>query len=474
MMMRVLSLVAAFLIFPDIALAATGIDGRNMGLVWGLPFVGILLSIALGPLLFASVWHHHYGKITAFWAVCVLVPLALTFGPGAAFQSFLHAILLEYMSFIILLFALFTVAGGIFMKGNIHGSPTTNVGLLALGGFLASFIGTTGASMVMIRPMIRANDNRKHNVHVVVFFIFIVSNIGGALTPLGDPPLFVGFLRGVDFFWTTKNLLWETLFVSIIVLTAFFVIDAYFYKKEGIIAPDRTPDSTISLKGLNNLPLIGVIIGAILISATWKPGISFSVYGNTLELQNLLRDAVLLVTAFISMKITNPAYRAANDFNWEPIREVAKLFLGIFICIIPVLAILSAGREGAGAALVNAVTLPNGLPNNMAYFWLTGALSSFLDNVPTYLVFFELAGGDAQALMGYVPGKEYLATTLMAISTGAVYMGANTYVGNAPNFMVYAIAKDMGVKMPSFFGYMLWSGAILIPTFMLCTWVFFG
>jgi Na+/H+ antiporter NhaD/arsenite permease-like protein len=469
---------ALFLIaLPSQALAASGIDGKAMGLIWGLPFIGILLCIALGPLLFARVWHHHYGKISAFWAACVLVPLALTQGVGAAGQSFLHAMLLEYMSFIILLFALFTVAGGILVEGNIKGRPATNTVILGGGALLASFIGTTGASMVLIRPIIRANDNRRYNVHVVVFFIFLVSNIGGALTPLGDPPLFVGFLRGVDFFWTTKHLLVETLFVAALVLLVFYLLDVYLIRKEvrehSLIVPDPTPSSRIKLKGLVNLPLIGLIIAAILMSATWKPNISFNIYGVKLELQNLVRDGLLILIAFISMKITPHLYRTENGFNFEPIKEVAKLFFGIFICIIPVLTILAAGREGVGAPLIEAVTLSDGKPNNAAYFWFTGILSSFLDNVPTYLVFFELAGGNAQELMGYVPGKEYLATTLMAISTGAVYMGANTYVGNAPNFMVYAIAKDMGVKMPSFLGYMLWSGAVLIPIFILCTFVFF-
>jgi Na+/H+ antiporter NhaD/arsenite permease-like protein len=477
MVRRVFSL-GAFLclaiFLPEPAFAAAGVEGRGMSLLWGLPFLGMLLSIALGPLLFAQFWHHHYGKIAFFWAASTLVPLALVFGPSAAFQSFLHAMLLEYMSFIILLFALFTVAGGIFVQGNIHGSPVTNLGILSLGAVLASFIGTTGASMVLIRPIIRANDDRKHNVHVVIFFIFIVSNIGGALTPLGDPPLFVGFLRGVDFFWTTQNLFFETLMVAGIVLTVFFLLDRWLYKKEGIVEPDPTPDSGIVIKGLaQNLPLIGLIIGAILMSAYWKPGIVFSVYGVEVQLQNLVRDALLLAVAFMSLVITHKPYREANGFNWEPILEVARLFFGIFICIIPVLAILAAGRGGGAAPLVEAITQANGRPDNTAYFWLTGALSSFLDNVPTYLVFFELAGGNAQGLMGHVPGKEYLATTLMAISTGAVYMGANTYIGNAPNFMVYAIAKDMGVKMPSFFGYMLWSGAVLIPTFLLCSFVFF-
>ena len=464
--MRAAGMAFGLVLMSQPALAA-GIDGTQMSALWVLPFAALLGAIATGPLFYPHAWEHHQGKIAAACAAAVLIPLAIQFGAGEALKSALHVMLLEYMSFIILLFALFTIAGGILIRGNIHGSPATNAGLLLIGTVLASFVGTTGASMIMIRPIIRANDNRIHNVHVVVFFIFLVSNMGGALTPLGDPPLFVGFLKGVDFFWTTKHLFTETLFVWTILFAVFVVIDSYFYRKEGVVRPDPTPDSAVRLRGLNNIPLLVGVIVAILISAYWKPGIAIPFPGGAIELQNLLRDIALIVLALISLKITKAEYRAQNGFSWGPILEVAKLFAGIFICILPVIAILQAGEKGALAPLVKLVTGPNGQPDNVMYFWMTGILSSVLDNAPTYLVFFELAGGDPQKLMGQ------MALTLAAISTGAVYMGANTYIGNAPNFMVYAIAKDMGVRMPSFFGYMLWSGAILIPTFVLVTLVFF-
>lgn len=458
---------AALVMSPEPALAAAAIDGRNMSLFWVIPFAGLLLCIATGPLLFHHVWEHHYGKISAFWAAMVIIPLYLSFDAPAATAGIAFAMLLEYVPFIILLFALYTVAGGIFVRGNIHGSPLTNTGILAIGTILASFVGTTGASMVLIRPIIRANDNRAHNVHVVVFFIFLVSNVGGALTPLGDPPLFVGFLKGISFFWTTTNLFTETVLVAGILLALFYVLDSYLYKKEGIIKPDPTPDSKVRVMGLESLVFVAIIIAAVLMRAEWKPGISYKVLGVYLQLQDIVSNLVMLGAAFASLKFAKKEYREANGFNWGPILEVAKLFAGIFVCIVPVLAILAAGKTGAAAPLVALVTNPDGSPNNAMYFWLTGLLSSFLDNAPTYLVFFELAGGNPQELMGK------LAITLAAISTGAVYMGANTYIGNAPNFMVYAIAKDMGVKMPSFFGYMLWSGAILIPIFVLVTVVFF-
>jgi Na+/H+ antiporter NhaD/arsenite permease-like protein len=460
-------LAAAFVVLPEQAQAAAAIDGSGMSLLWVIPFAGLLLCIATGPLLFHHVWENHYGKISAFWAAMVIIPLYLSFDASAATKGIAFAMLLEYVPFIILLFALYTVAGGIFVRGNIHGSPLTNTAILAIGTILASFVGTTGASMVLIRPIIRANDNRAHNVHVVVFFIFLVSNVGGALTPLGDPPLFVGFLKGISFFWTTTNLFAETVLVAGILLALFYAYDSYLYKKEGVIAPDRTPDSKVRIMGLESLVFVAIIIGAVLLRAEWKPGISFKVLGVDLALQDIASNLIMLAAAFASLKFARKEYREANGFNWGPILEVAKLFAGIFVCIVPVLAILAAGKGGAAAPLVALVTNPDGSPNNVMYFWLTGALSSFLDNAPTYLVFFELAGGNPQELMGK------LAITLAAISTGAVYMGANTYIGNAPNFMVYAIAKDMGVKMPSFFGYMLWSGAILIPIFVLVTFVFF-
>ncbi|MGC4024219.1 MAG: sodium:proton antiporter [Mesorhizobium sp.] len=468
-MFKVFSVAFALVLLAFPALAAEGLPGETMPLWWGLPFLGILLSIATGPLLYPHFWEHHYGKITLGWTLIVLVAMLFSFGTPATLEAVLHAVLLEYLPFIILLFALFTIAGGIVITGNIHGTPLTNVILLVIGALLASVVGTTGASMIMIHPIIRANDNRPSNAHVIVFFIFLVSNIGGALTPLGDPPLFVGFLRGVEFFWTTQHLLIETLFVASLVLGIFFVLDLFLHFREAGTPKikDPTPDTRVGMRGLINVPLLACVIGAILMSASWKPGIEFSVAGVHVELQNILRDAIILCSAMISFKVTPRLLRKANEFSWGPILEVAKLFAGIFIAIVPVVAILKAGEGGALSGLVALVTGPDGQPNNLAYFWLTGVLSSFLDNAPTYLVFFELAGGDPHHLM--TAG----ASTLAAISSGAVFMGANTYIGNAPNFMVYAIARGRGVAMPSFFGYMLWSGAVLIPVFLLVGFLFF-
>ncbi len=459
----------AAVFLPHAAQAAEGLDGTSMSLLWALPFAGILLSIATGPLLFPHLWEHHVGKFAAFWSACVIIPLIIAAGFTPASHAVLHTLILEYIPFILLLLALFVAAGGIYLEGNLRGTPAANALLLLAGTFLASIVGTTGASMILIRPLIRANDDRVYRSHTIIFFIFLVSNIGGSLTPLGDPPLFVGFLKGVDFFWTTTHLFNEMIFVAGIVLFIFVVLDIYLHwKEEHKDHPmDPTPDSALSLHGSVNFALIGVIIAAILMSAYWKPGITFNLLGIQVEIQNVIRDAIFVAVVFASLKLTKPYCREGNEFGWGPIREVAILFVCIFICLVPVIAILSAGPNGALAPLLALVSNPDGSPNNLAYFWLTGGLSSFLDNAPTYLVFFELAGGDPKALMGP------LALTLAAISTGAVFMGANTYIGNAPNFMVYAIARHMGVPMPSFFHYMMWSGAILIPTFLLCGWLFF-
>jgi Na+/H+ antiporter NhaD/arsenite permease-like protein len=359
------------------------------------------------------------------------------------------------------------VAGGILVTGNLRGTPLVNTAILALGTLSASVVGTTGAAMILVRPLIRANADRLNNVHVVVFFIFLVANIGGALSPLGDPPLFVGFLHGVDFFWTLQHLWFETALVAGVVLAIFVVIDIRHYRNDRLVTTvgETKPPTKLAVSGSINFLLIAAIVGAILASATWRPGIGFDLYGTRVELQNLARDAALLLIVALSLALTPNEHREANDFTWEPIREVAILFAGIFTCIIPVLAVLQAGKDGAFSSLLAVVTARDGSPHDLAYFWLTGVLSALLDNAPTYLVFFELAGGDAGELMGP------LATTLAAISMGAVYMGAMTYIGNAPNFMVYAIATERGVKMPSFFGYMIWSALVLLPVFAILSFV---
>ena len=455
-------LAAAILLVAPQRAQAAGLDGAAMNWPFALPFAGLLLTIALGPLLFPKVWHAHYGKIAAGWSMAALVSIGWSGGGAVTVAALVHAMLGEYLSFIVLLFALYTVAGGIVVGGDIKGTPANNVAILLIGSAMASIVGTTGAAMILVRPLIRANVGRPHNTHVLIFFIILVANVGGALSPLGDPPLFVGFLQGVDFFWTTRNLWLQTLIVVALLISMFFAFDLWRFRAE------PSPESSgrrepIRIRGLVNLLLIGGIIGGILMSASWRPAIAFDILGTKLELQNLVRDVLLVAMALLSLWLTPDEHREANGFNWEPIREVAKLFAAIFTAIVPVLAMLDAGRDGAFGWLLTAVTARDGTPHQVAYFWYTGLLSAFLDNAPTYLLFFKLAGGDAQTLMGQYAG------TLAGISMGAVYMGALTYIGNAPNFMVAAIAIERGIRMPSFFGYLLWASAILIPLFVLLT-----
>lgn len=463
-------------LFPLLALPltanASGFNAAELSLVWGLPFALILLSIATGPLLFAHTWHHHFGKITAGWTLLFLIPFTLVFGFGESVHLIAHAMVGEYIPFILLLLALYTISGGILVWGNLHGSPKLNTALLAIGTLLAPIMGTTGAAMLMIRPLLKANDNRKHNVHVVIFFIFLVANIGGGLTPLGDPPLFLGFLKGVDFMWTIQHMLAPVLISTVVLLTIFYIIDSRYFAKESELLPrDPSPDSEegIKLFGKWNFVLLLCVIGAVLLSGMWKPQHpGFDILGTNYPLPNLVRDAILLVLTVVSLIITPKPVRAGNEFNFDPIAEVAKLFAGIFITISPVLAMLQAGEKGAFAGIISLVHDSAGQPINTMYFWMSGMLSAFLDNAPTYLVFFNMAGGDPHELM-----RGDLFHTLLAVSMGSVFMGALSYIGNAPNFMVKAIAEQRKVPMPSFFGYMAWSFGILIPLFLLHTLIFF-
>lgn len=461
------------LVLPCAALASGGnhpsIPGTELSAMWVLPFACMLLSIAVMPLTLPHFWEHHFGGIAVFWGLAFLVPYFFAYGFSVAFYVLLHTLLLEYIPFLILIFTLFTVAGGVRLTGSLTGSPLVNTGLLAVGTILASWMGTTGAAMLLIRPLLRANAHRRYRVHSVIFFIFLVANIGGSLTPLGDPPLFLGFLKGVSFFWTTTHLFLKTFFISIVLLTIFYILDTVLFRREGSPALPRDPgkaEENLGLDGkINLLFLLGVVL-VVLCSGLVQMGEIAEVYGVPIEGQNLLRDLLLLALAKLSWKYTDQRCREMNGFSWTPIVEVGKLFLGIFVSMIPAIGILHAGTDGALAPLIRMVS-HNGEPVNAMYFWLTGALSSFLDNAPTYLVFFNTAGGDAAHLMAD------MGTTLAAISAGAVFMGANSYIGNAPNFMVRSIAEEQGVAMPSFFGYMLWSVGILVPLFGVITWLFF-
>lgn len=443
------------------------IDGSELSLIWAIPFVGILLSIAIFPLILPRIWHKHFGKISAFWAGLFILPFTFSFGVQLALYEALHVLLLEYIPFIILLLSLYTVSGGVRISGSLKGTPLVNTSILTIGTIIASWMGTTGAAMLLIRPLLRAIENRTHQTHTVVFFIFLVANIGGGLSPLGDPPLFLGFLKGIDFFWPTIHMFLPTLFMSVCLLVIYYCIDRFFFIKEDSDQIQETePPKPIAIEGKINLLLILGVVGAVLLSGVWKSGINIHLYHIDVPLQNITRDILLLFIAFLSLKLTSKEKRVENGFTWFPILEVGKLFICIFLTIIPAIAILKAGKDGALGGIIDLV-FHEGEPANAMFFWLTGILSSFLDNAPTYLVFFNTAGGDPATLMGPLSG------TLLAISAGAVFMGAMTYIGNAPNFMVRSIATEFGIKMPSFFGYMIWSVLFLGPLLLVMSYIFF-
>jgi len=435
-----------------------------------IPFIGILLSIALLPLFAPVFWHHHFGKVSAFWAIVIAVPLLITY-KGVALHSFLHIMIADYVPFIILLWGLFTISGGILLKGTLRGTPLVNTIMIIIGTVLASWMGTTGAAMLLIRPFLRANNYRKNRAFMVVFFIFLVANIGGSLTPVGDPPLFLGFLHGVPFFWTF-HILPHMLVTALILLGVYFALDTYYYRKEGLKGPiDEEEKEPLRLAGGRNFIFLAGVVGSVIVSGLvdWGEVTTLGVIRNT---QEWARDGFIIVMGVFSLVFTSAQIREDNEFTWFPIKEVAYLFAGIFITMTPCLLLLLAGSKGALGFVIDSVKEP------FHYFWVTGMLSSFLDNAPTYLTFFTSALGK------FCPGTpEPIAVCrlisensiyLMAISAGAVFFGANTYIGNAPNFMVRSIAEEAGTPMPSFFGYMLkYSIVFLVPIFIIVTLIFF-
>jgi Na+/H+ antiporter NhaD/arsenite permease-like protein len=401
-----------------------------------VPFIGMLLGIALVPLAAPEWWRHNRNK--AVVSVVLSLPiLALYLGRHP--DALLHT-LADYVSFVVLLGGLYVIAGGILVRGDLVATPLVNAAFLATGAVLASFIGTTGASMLLVRPLLHTNSQRQNVSHTVLFFIFIVSNIGGMLTPLGDPPLFLGNLQGVPFTWTFRLMPLWALMVGVL-LAVYIVWDRWQYAREPLsaIRRDRAVTEPVRVRGVWNVAaLAGVVVAVALLRAPQ-------------------REIAIAIMALVSLWLTPSAVRRANGFSATPLVEVAVLFAGIFLTMIPALEILRA----RGAEL--GVTTP------AQFFWAAGLLSSFLDNAPTYMTFFALAQG--LGLADEVVGMPH--AVLAALSAGAVAMGANSYIGNAPNFMVKAIAEEAGVRMPGFFGYMAYSAVVLVPLFVVVTVIFF-
>jgi len=444
------------------AAALAGPPGRAPALAWGLPFLGVLLSIGLIPMLAPRFWHRRMAWVAGFWALVLLVPMAAVSGFSAAATLVWHTLLAEYLPFVMLLLALFTAAGGILVRGGPAGSPGGNTALLAAGTVLAGLIGTTGAAMVLIHPLLRANAYRARKTHLVIFFTILVANAGGALSPLGDPPLLLGFLRAVPFFWPLRHLAAPLLVLAAPLLAVFYWLDRR-YARAG---PARPRPERLHIRGWRNVGLLVIAVATVLATGYWHPG-DIVLLGQSVAIEHLAGVGVFLVVALVSAAVTPRAVRQGNLFSWHPMREVATLFAAIFITVTPVFAMLDAGFDGPLAPLLRVTVDASGVPRPLVYFWLTGLLSAFLDNAPTYLVFFGLAGDDSVRLTGELNG------VLQAIASGAVFFGGLTYIGNAPNLMIRSIASHRGVRMPSFFGFMMASGMLLLPALVLLSLVFF-
>ena len=436
-----------------------------------IPFAGLLLCIAVMPLVKPEWWEKHQALAVIVWSLLFIIPSIVLNGAGETTETVLECIVNDYLTFIVLLFGLFCVSGNITLEGNLAGSPAVNALFLAFGTLLSSCIGTTGASMLLVRPMIKMNSWRKNKAQIMIFFIFMISNMGGCLTPIGDPPLLMGFMRGVPFFWSL-HLFPILIFNMILLLIIFYLIDKKQYRKDianGLRPDISKPGVDIKVEGLHNVFFLVAIVVAVILSGTLPSLPMFqdaagNVLGITiyksvkLTFPAIIEVAIILLAALLSFKTTNEKIRTQNHFTWGAIKEVAVLFIGIFITMQPALALLKTNL---------------GITEPYEMFWATGLLSSFLDNTPTYLVFLTTAG-----TLGFTSGIVTTVGTisvkiLMAISCGAVFMGANTYIGNAPNFMVKSISDENGIRMPSFFGYMGWSLCILVPVFFIDMLVFF-
>lgn len=421
-----------------------------------LPFCGTLLSLSLLPLLAPAMWHRFENYILSFWGVLSIAFILSSTPTSKALHIFFETIWGEYIPFVTLIFALFTITGGVHIDLHSRGTPFKNVCLLAVASFMASFVGTTGASILFIRPLLHFNKGRTYTVHTAVFFIFIVSNVAGSLTPLGDPPLFLGYLMKVPFFWPLIHLWKPFLFVFSALLFIYWCIDSYFFKREPKYANDVP--FKMQIEGKRNFFFLLLVIATVMTTPNLPTTQLANIFGVKITSSDCISILLLLGIGLLSYRVTPHSIHKKQHFNFHPISEIVRVFLCIFITLAPVSQMLAAGKNGPFSPILNLMATANPAPY---YFWLTGIFSAFLDNAPTYLVFFELAGGNVTQL------TTTQAPILIAISLGAVFMGALTYIGNAPNFMVRSIAKQHGVNMPSFLGYMGWSLLILLPLFLI-------
>jgi Na+/H+ antiporter NhaD/arsenite permease-like protein len=432
------------------------------GLALGFPFLGLLASMAVIPIVAPRFWHRRMGFVAFAWSAVLMVQQAVVAGIGAAASAIWHAILIEYLPFVTLLLALYTAGGGVLLRGGPAGTPHGNTAMLAMGMAMGAVMGTTGSAMVLIHPLLRANAHRRRKVHLVLFLIVLVGNVAGAVTPLGNPPLYIGLLHGVPFFWPARHLIAPLLVVTMPLLATFYLIDRCLTAAE----PSPPKPQPFRVRGWWNIGLILVVIFVVLLQGAVQLG-RLVLAGQPVGIEQVAGILVLVTVTLVSVRITPRAIRQANDFMWHPMAEVAMLFAAIFVTIGPVIDMLQAGIGGPLEPLLRLMLDAAGQPRPIAYFWLTGMLSAFLDNAPTYLVFFELAGLRPAALSGSD------SVVLTAISAGAVFFGGLTYIGNAPNMMLRAIAAHRGVRMPGFFGFMMLASCLLLPVLALVSLLFF-
>jgi len=428
--------------------------------LWVIPFLGIILSMSLLPLLCPHFWERHCSYVPSFWTMAYLLPVACFFGIDKVPLAILEPIISDYIPFVILISTLYIVSGGIYVDFPRGNGALFNTIFLFFGSIIAGIIGTTGAAALLIRPFLRANSGRKYKTHLTIFFIFLIANIGGAATPLGDPPLFIGFMKGIDFFWFIKHL-YKFLFSTTIVLCLlFFIIDSTLFKKENLTP--RKSDSYVhfEIQGLSNVILIIFVLMAVIL-CNFDGNIKIG--HEEFAVSSMVRNFLLLMISAVSLKTTPTEIREKNQFSIAPIKEIAELFAGIFITVTPIINILHQGTGGAFGHLFEWIA-PGGEFIAGRCFWISGMLSSILDNAPTFLIFFHLTSGDPTVLMTV---KSHILT---AFSISTVFMGAMTYIGNAPNLIVKSVALDHKIKMPSFLGYMGWSIVILVPVFVIVSY----
>lgn len=422
------------------------------GLVWALPFAGLVASFALGPLLAPRWWHRWENRVAGAWTLALLGPLLIAAGPEAGLISVWRALLGTYLPFVSLLLALYAAGGGVLIRGGFRGTPAGNTAFLALGTLAAGVMGTTAAAMVLIHPLLAANAHRRRKFHLVLGFIVLVANAGGALSPLG-PPLYLGFLRGVGFFWPLRVLGPPLALLAGFVLGVVFLLDRQFARTEPP-APPRVP---LRLRGAWNLALIGLVAATVFAEGVAPRGMipggmiaggAVSIGGARIPLARFAGIGVCLGVSVLSAAFTPRAVRRGNDFSWRPMAEVAWFFLALFVTLIPLGPMLAAGPAGPLRGMITLASGGDGRPGAPALFWLTGGLSAVLDNAPSYLMAWGLAGVDAARIDGAGGGR-----ALSALSAGAVFFGGLTYLGNAPNLVVRAIAAHRGVRMPGFLAY---------------------